>query len=497
MAIRLINYVNNQLNSPALWTGVISERPAAGIYGRLFMSSDSKEIYQDQVSSWALLADAGVGSGTLLSVTGNGNYTTYGIVINAGDLNITNPIANLFVKKLTIGSVLFPVDSSGQIGQDNANFFWDNTNKRLGIGTATPGSKLDIHSTGINATFNGTTTNNAYLVFQNAGTSKWYTGNTYSSAVANDFVIYDAVNSITRFYVHNTGVINIPSSLIIGTTTPTSSYAFETTGTGRFSGTLTLGTITAGSVLFATTSGLISQDNATFFWDTTNKRLGIGTSSPANTLDVQTSSGVGSSTASGLARFITASTTTAISVGQANSARRIDIGSQSIKCTGDDFYLNNGGANATIFENNGAERMRILANGTIQLGLEVYNTVTSGTTRTLFIGNGTYSIGGVSSIKASKKNIKEFDSKWIYDLKPIEFNYRKKDENGSYTEEIFEEVNYGLIAEDTQPIADFLINYDENEDGKKMVGIEYSRLITPMLKAIQELNEKLIRNNIN
>ncbi|MEI6091560.1 MAG: hypothetical protein WCR42_13985 [bacterium] len=47
------------------------------------------------------------------------------------------------VPSLTSGSVIF---SSGgtTLAQDNSNFFWDNTNKRLGIGTATPGTSLDV-----------------------------------------------------------------------------------------------------------------------------------------------------------------------------------------------------------------------------------------------------------------------------------------------------------------------------------------------------------------
>lgn len=39
-------------------------------------------------------------------------------------------------------------------------------------------------------------------------------------------------------------------------------------------------TMTAGSVLFAGTSGLLSQDNANFFYDSTNHRLGLGTIVP-------------------------------------------------------------------------------------------------------------------------------------------------------------------------------------------------------------------------
>jgi hypothetical protein len=42
----------------------------------------------------------------------------------------------------TTGSVLF-VGSGPILSQDNANFFWDDTNNRLGLGTASPGSVLD------------------------------------------------------------------------------------------------------------------------------------------------------------------------------------------------------------------------------------------------------------------------------------------------------------------------------------------------------------------
>lgn len=44
--------------------------------------------------------------------------------------------------------------------------------------------------------------------------------------------------------------------------------------------------MTAGSVLFAGTSGVLSQDNANFFWDDSTNRLGIGTATPAEDLHV-------------------------------------------------------------------------------------------------------------------------------------------------------------------------------------------------------------------
>ena len=57
-------------------------------------------------------------------------------------------------------------------------------------------------------------------------------------------------------------------------------------GTTTVSNSLGISSLTSGSVLFAGSGGVISQDNANFFWDDTNNRLGIGTSTPAYTLDV-------------------------------------------------------------------------------------------------------------------------------------------------------------------------------------------------------------------
>ena len=49
-----------------------------------------------------------------------------------------------------------------------------------------------------------------------------------------------------------------------------------------YGGTGTTTAFTAGSVVFAGASGVYTQDNANLFWDNTNDRLGIGTSSPSS-----------------------------------------------------------------------------------------------------------------------------------------------------------------------------------------------------------------------
>ena len=57
-------------------------------------------------------------------------------------------------------------------------------------------------------------------------------------------------------------------------------------------GTGTATAFTAGSVVFAGASGVYSQDNANFFWDDTNNRLGISTTTPA--VQIESYASVGS-----------------------------------------------------------------------------------------------------------------------------------------------------------------------------------------------------------
>jgi hypothetical protein len=170
----------NQKGTPAFYSDIFANRPAFGYAGRVFISTDTGAIYEDTGSAWVLIADAGAGTtGTLQQVTTNGNTTTQGLVVTSGN---------------------------------------------VAIGTATAGAPLDIHSTGTNAQFNGTGTNNAYVFFQNAGTSKWRLGNFYNAG-ANSFDIYDTTNATTRLSVRNTGEV-----LITGYNTISNTPTFASSG---------------------------------------------------------------------------------------------------------------------------------------------------------------------------------------------------------------------------------------------------------------------------
>jgi hypothetical protein len=76
-----------------------------------------------------------------------------------------------------------------------------------------------------------------------------------------------------------------PSTAITGAVTLAGTLGVTSGGTG------TTTTFTAGSVVFAGASGTYTQDNANFFWDDTNNRLGIGTTSPSVSLHIYNATG--------------------------------------------------------------------------------------------------------------------------------------------------------------------------------------------------------------
>ena len=241
MPIRVYYEVLNQKGTPALYSDNYAQRPAAGYVGRIFYSPDTAQIFYDTGTTWTLLADAGVGSGSLASVCANGNTTATGISITAGGLS-TNSITNT---SNTAGSILF-AGTGGAESQSNATFFWDNTNKRLGIGNNAPGVALDIHGTGTLVQLNGTGANNSFLQFQNAGTSKWRVGNLYNAG-ANTFQIY---NNTTAGY--SMQIDNANATTFIGSVTSNSfisaasGITLTNGGTTTTAGATNIGGLTAG-----------------------------------------------------------------------------------------------------------------------------------------------------------------------------------------------------------------------------------------------------------
>lgn len=70
-----------------------------------------------------------------------------GLTLSAGTLSASGgglTVGTTAIASGTIGRVLF--QGTGNVLQQSANLFWDNTNSRLGIGTASPNMSLDIRT---------------------------------------------------------------------------------------------------------------------------------------------------------------------------------------------------------------------------------------------------------------------------------------------------------------------------------------------------------------
>lgn len=204
----------NQKATPAFFADTLANRPAPSFVGRIFISTDTLDLYRDTGTAWLLLSPSSTGTITGLGAAGQVTYFS-------GTSSITG----------------------------SNDLFWDSVNGHLGINTNTPGTALDVHHDQPTiAILNQTiATNDVRIGFQNNGVGLWRIGAFYNAG-ANDFAIFDAVNSLERFSVKNTGqtfvgaqtttsgrfVVNNATSdnhiVVIGATAP--SIRINNSGTG-------------------------------------------------------------------------------------------------------------------------------------------------------------------------------------------------------------------------------------------------------------------------
>jgi len=210
-------------------------------------------------------------------------YTTFqGGANQAANITYTLPAASTNGLLRNTAGVLTWDGVSGNVsgsGTNGYNAYW-NGNNTLG---AEQYVSVSRGGTGI-----GTAPTNGQILIGNTSTGIYSlaTISTSGSGVS----VTNGTGTIT---IANTGVtslsgtadqVNVSSSA--GSVTLSLPQSIGTTSTPSFAGA-TLSNITAGSILFAGTGGVISQDNANFFWNSSTYRLGLGTTTPAARLDVK------------------------------------------------------------------------------------------------------------------------------------------------------------------------------------------------------------------
>jgi hypothetical protein len=335
----------------------------------------------------------------------------------------------------TAGSLIY-AGASGVYSQNNANLFWDNTNTFLGIRTNAPGAALQVGGglSGSVATYpGGIQLNESPVSLQSTGGLEYKTsafGSGYGWKISS---------------IDSSGV-----QLVIGTRQNSATWS----EIGRF-------TSTGGFALGTTT-----DPGATNLSVNGNAYIGNTSQSAASErFNVNGFGGFGDR----------AATNPFVLIGNTGSGNGV-VGT----------YSNHA---LEIRTNNTSRATFTTAGGFTCLG--IYNTIVGATNRDVFVDNAGV-VGYVSSTRESKTNIENLqDIDWLYALNPVTFNYRKRDDDGEYTDEIDGDIQYGMIAEDVEQVRPDLCFYDEIDGEQHLRGIQYSKLIPVMLKAMQQLKTQL------
>lgn len=227
----------------------------------------------------------------------------------------------------TTGSVLF-IGASGEISQNNANFFWDNTNSSLGLGNASPTNRL-------------------------------HTTNTTANAFSTAEVLTGPTNiTLAGLRVDNNDAGATPTSGILLTAGSANAAQW-----GMF---MSKTASTAGDLFWATRSG--AGTSAERMRITSAGLVGIGTTSPSYTLDVS-SSGVSQARVSGTNSLYNIFDMTAFGSGSAvQNMIRFNSGAS----TNFSFGVDQANSNALTFSSGSlltsAPRMVITTAGNVGIG---------------------------------------------------------------------------------------------------------------------------------
>lgn len=184
----------------------------------------------------------------------------------------------------TAGSVLF-AGASGVLAQDNANLFWDDTNNRLGIGTATPSNSLTVSNASATLTGSLFTNTNAtgtgrIALFSHAGLGRGveislsnaantgaalridatHTGEAIRLSSSNGRAISVTNTGLSTGIFSNSTNVSSPASSIYGGVASTASastggVAGEVTGSGIGSGVLAIRNSAGTALTVATNLG--------------------------------------------------------------------------------------------------------------------------------------------------------------------------------------------------------------------------------------------------
>jgi len=374
-----------------------------------------------------------------------------------------------------------------------------------------------------------TITNAGVLTLKNTGTA-----NTYGSASQVPVVTTDTQGRVTG--VTNTSIALAASQITSGT------LGIARGGTNNTA-------YTTGSLVYYDGSKL-AEDNANLFWDSTNHRLGLGTTAPLAALDVAGSASLsgglsyrGGGTAhttsildggtyniqrslggSGLSSSLFIDANGNVGIGTAAPGYKLDVsGTANISNTftqsGGRAFLGNYNAGATAFPRAGTDlaidwntcggcREISLWNtdtGNSTQGSFIFRQLTGTSTETIpmtIYQNGNVTIGGTLTqnsdqrLKTNIQTLPDTDALTaLNQLHPVSFNWRQTNQStatqfGFIAQEV-ERVFPQLVTTSTSGPTTITLPDGSHETYTDLKTVNYVGLISPLVKAVQELDSTL------
>lgn len=246
-----------------------------------------------------------------LLVEGNttlGNASTDSLTLNAGTITSASAQTWNIANGLTLTwkdgtNTLMTLADSGTYGTLTVNTLTPSTINAFTLGGAITGNNQNITGVGTftASTINGLTLTSAADGFTIAGgtTPRTLTVTGSNVSINQNLQTTDSPTfaglTLTTPLALTSGGTNANLTAVNGGIVYSTASALAVSSAGISGQALVSGGAgsptwfapTAGSVLFAGTNGVLSQDNSNLFWDNSNKRLGIGTAEPAVKLDVR------------------------------------------------------------------------------------------------------------------------------------------------------------------------------------------------------------------
>jgi len=200
----------------------------------------------------------------------------------------------------TYGYVEVPLLSrNATTGSSLAERLRINADGKVGIGTTTPWGSLSIT--------NSTITTPGFVVADSSNIPQFLVsglGNVGIGTTSPFAKLSVAGDAYIGGNLTATGTLSVAgltsfASTTIGNGTATGGLTVSgnatTTGNTYLGGLVTMAAATPGSILFASTGGVISQDNSNLFYDSTNHRIGLGTTNPQALLHLNAATVLGTS----------------------------------------------------------------------------------------------------------------------------------------------------------------------------------------------------------